>query len=87
VGFLLADFELWERDWIWWSSAVVGDYIKIDLEVYSLPTGFLPIEATTHACGGKVILYGDWFGSSAIESNIAVVESRLKRTTSTEDHE
>ena len=55
-----------DRDWIWWSSVVVGDLIKIDIRCDGMPTDTYPLIHLLEACN-CTLLYDDmWFSLTEI---------------------
>lgn len=58
-------FESWlddlhERDWIWWSSAVLNDQIKIDLNNWSFPGAYWMLDFVIEKAGGEIIYRDQW---------------------------
>jgi hypothetical protein len=47
--------DLHDREWIWWSGAVVGDRVKVDVNALGLPASLWPLESLVSWAGGKVI--------------------------------
>jgi hypothetical protein len=52
--------DLHDREWIWWSGAIAGELVKIDLSAESLPISTWMIEYVLEAAGGEVLYSGDW---------------------------
>lgn len=70
----LSDFEEWKwmvcdaREWVWWSGAVVGDRVKIDLEIEAWPNSTVMLTRVVEAAGGTIIYFDSWLdvaGSTA----------------------
>src|SRR5438067_13888409 len=59
-------FEDWHyavvdaRDWIWWSGALVGAVVKIDVSAGSMPTSLWMLEFVVESAGGEIVYQGDW---------------------------
>jgi hypothetical protein len=59
------EFENWlqdlhDRNWTWWSGAILDDHIKIDLNVTSRPASFWMLHFVIEKCGAVVIYNGEW---------------------------
>jgi hypothetical protein len=58
--------DLHDRDWIWWSGAVVGDWVKLDVESFSMPVSLQPLRALVDWSGGTVVAQQDWVPSDRV---------------------
>jgi hypothetical protein len=47
--------DLHDREWIWWSGAVVGDRVKLDVQALALPASLWPLESLVSWAGGAVL--------------------------------
>jgi hypothetical protein len=52
--------DLHDRNWIWWSSSVVDEIIKIDISCDSLPISLWPLEFVIKKAGCKVLYRNKW---------------------------
>lgn len=50
--------DVLEREWLWWSSMAMSDFIKIDVWAEALPNSLYPLCQVIEAAGG-IILYKD----------------------------
>jgi len=46
---------LHDRDWIWWSAAVVDGYVKVDLDSDSSPLSTYALRFVLETCGGTIV--------------------------------
>ena len=59
------DFECWladvdERDWVWWSGAVVDSYVKVDLKTWSMPMTARTVRGVMLQAGATIIYNDVW---------------------------
>jgi hypothetical protein len=52
--------DLHEREWIWWSSAPVGDRVKVDVQALSLPLSLWAMRLFVELAGGAVVEEDVW---------------------------
>lgn len=52
--------DLHDREWWWWSGAIIGQYIKIDIAADSSPISTWPLQYVIEKSGGVVARRGDW---------------------------
>jgi hypothetical protein len=70
------DFEVFDRDWYWWSSAIIDQFIKIDLIELARPNSFGTIRETIRACGGEILAESDWIDSKSIRAVVEEIKQR-----------
>lgn len=60
--------DLYDREWVWWSSSVVGGVVKIDLELYGFPLEISTMGFLLTACGADDYVYqfDEWVDSSKV---------------------
>lgn len=59
------DIEGWlddthDRDWVLWSSAQVGDDVKIDIDANSMPISTWPLRLVVEILGAQVTFADSW---------------------------
>ncbi len=54
---------LHDREWRWWSGAVVNNYVKVDIAVDSFPASFLALRDVINMSGGVVSYDDKWINS------------------------
>jgi hypothetical protein len=47
--------DLHDREWIWWSGAVVGDRVKLDVRALALPASYWTLQSLVSWAGGTVV--------------------------------
>ncbi len=52
--------DLRERQWIVWSAAIQGKWVKVDLSANALPLSSWPLAVVFESVGAKVIDSGPW---------------------------
>lgn len=52
--------DLHDRDWIWWSGAVVAGMVKLDVEAFSMPVSLWPLKAFVEWAGGEAVAQKEW---------------------------
>ncbi|HYW25508.1 MAG TPA: hypothetical protein VE953_15165 [Terriglobales bacterium] len=52
--------DLHEREWVWWSSALVGDRVKLDVQALSLPVSLWPMRFLVELAGGTILEEDAW---------------------------
>jgi hypothetical protein len=60
---------LHDREWVWWSSFASNRYIKIDLQLGSLPASYWALTHLIEAAGGKVVYIGRWINVSEFKKS------------------
>ena len=58
--------DLHDREWVWWSSALVGDRIKLDVQALSLPVSLWPMRFFVERSGGSVAEEDTWLAAAEI---------------------
>ncbi|MBZ0317151.1 MAG: DUF6174 domain-containing protein [Anaerolineae bacterium] len=64
--------DLHDREWIWWSSAIVEDYLKLDILAEAMPLSTWPLVIVIEAYGGKVVYDDLWIEPSQIEDKLSL---------------
>jgi len=57
--------DLHDRGWIWWSSAVVNNSVKIDVSADSMPSPFWMLDFVVEKAGGYIVHRGEWIDRKA----------------------
>jgi hypothetical protein len=57
-----------EREWIWWSGAIVNDLVKIDLSVESMPNSTGIFESLIEKCGSEILYNDMWIDAKEIKN-------------------
>jgi hypothetical protein len=52
--------DLHDRNWIWWSGAVIDGFVKIDLNAESMPASFWMLKFAVEKIDGQVIYQDVW---------------------------
>ena len=81
-GFASNDFDsaenwtdmLHDRDWAWWSGCHFHRYVKIDLQIESLPTSFWALKFVIEKAGGVIVYEGAWIDTQEMERQIQAGE-------------
>lgn len=66
--------DLHDRDWIWWSGYDGGEWIKVDLRIYSFPASTWAIEYLIHRASAELIYKSDWL---SIDDALAEFRKRV----------
>jgi hypothetical protein len=61
---------LHDRDWAWWSGCLIGEYVKIDVEVESRPASFWALLFVIEKSGGTIIYKDTWIGSAEFNNRL-----------------
>lgn len=70
--------DLHDREWIWWSSAMVGDYLKLDILAEAMPLSTWTLTVIIETCGAETLYDDLWIDSSQIEEKLRLKARKLK---------
>jgi hypothetical protein len=58
--------DLHDREFVWWSSCLVGDRIKLDVQALSLPLSLWPMRFFVELAGGTIVEEDAWLPLSQV---------------------
>lgn len=70
---------VYDRDWIWWSSTILNDCIKIDIRCDGMPTDTYPLIHLLESCRCSLIYDDMWIDTSACAEQEQQWRSRATR--------
>lgn len=57
---------LHDREWVWWSGAVLDGLLKIDLDLEAMPVSTWPVEFVLEKAGATVVYRNGWLSPGEV---------------------